>query len=136
MEKVNLKARIKRNMLDKLSGNYYLGEDSGLVNRLNSLKKSALVGIQREDGVYTVIGKERVYYSNLSGIEGEIAIEDFLAILQKNALSLGKTAPYEFVPINKREVIWVMNVQVMNALWNTLLLLHGASVQELRKPTF
>jgi hypothetical protein len=105
MKKVKLKARIRRNMLDKLSGNYYLDEDSGLVKRLNSLKKSALVGIQREDGVYTVIGEERVYYSTLSGVEGEIAIDDFLAILQKNALSLGKTAPYEFVEINEREVI-------------------------------
>jgi len=121
-------------MLDKLSGNYYLDEESGLVNQLKSLKKSALVGIQREDGVYTVIGEETIYYLTPSGVEGEIAIEDFLAILQKNALSLGKTAPYEFVEINEREFIWVMNGGVMNALWNTMLLLHGASVQELTKP--
>ena len=113
-------------MLDKLSGNYYLDEDSGLVNQLNSLKKSALVGIQREDGVYTVIGKKRIYYSTPSGVEGEIVIGDFLALLQKNALSLGKKATYEFIEIKEREFIWVMNIQVMNALWNTLLLLHNA----------
>jgi hypothetical protein len=135
MKKVNLKARIRRNMLDKLAGNYYLDEDSGLITHLNSLKKGALVGIQRADGVYTVIGEESIYYLTPSGVEGELAIEDFLSILQKNALSLGKTAPYEFVALNEQALIWVLNAQVLNALWNTLLLLHGASVQQLPKPT-
>jgi hypothetical protein len=135
MKKVKLKARIRRNMLDKLAGTCYLDEDSGLVNQLNSRNRSALVGIQREDGVYTVIGESSIYYSTTSGVEGEIAIGGFLAILRKNALSLGKTAPHEFVALNEREAIWVMNIQVMNALWNTLLLLYGASVQGLPKPT-
>lgn len=135
MKNVNLKARIRRNRLDKLSGNYYLDENSGLVNQLKNLKKSALVGIQREDGVYTVIGEERVYYLTPSGVEGEIATEDFLVILQRNGFSLGKKAPHEFVEIDKREFIWVMNGEVMCALWNTMLLLHGAQVQKLAKPT-
>jgi hypothetical protein len=86
--------------------------------------------------VYTVLGEESIYYLTPSGVEGEIAIEDFLAILRKNALALGKTARHEFVALPERELIWVMNGQVMSALWNTLLLLNGASGQELTKPTF
>jgi len=125
MKKGILKVRIRRNGLAKLAGPCYLDEDASLVNQLNSRKKDALVGIQRADGVYTVLGAERIYYLTPSGVEGEITIEDFLAILQKNALSLGKTAPYEFAALNERTLIWVMNGQVMNALWNTLLLLHS-----------
>jgi len=135
MKKGILQARIRRNGLAKLAGNYYLDEDAGLVNQLNSSKKGALIGIQRADGVYTVLGEERIYYLTPSGVEGEIAIGDFLVILRQNALSLGKKAPYEFIEISEREFIWVMNGEVMNALWNTLLLLHGDPAQEFTKPS-
>jgi len=135
MKKGILQARIRRNGLAKLAGPYYLDEDASLVNQLNSLQKGALVGIQREDGVYTVLSEEKIYYLTPSGEEGEIAIGDFLVVLQKNALSLGKTAPYEFVQLSGGEMIWVMNAQVMNALWNTLLLLHGTPAQKLSKPS-
>jgi hypothetical protein len=126
MKKGALRARIRRNGLATLAGNYYLDEEAGLVSQLNSLQKGALVGIQRVDGVYTVLGEERIYYLTPSGVAGEIAIGDFLVILQEHALSLGKTAPYEFVPLSGGELVWVMNGQVMSALWNTLLLLHSA----------
>jgi hypothetical protein len=135
MKKGALHARIRRNGLAKLAGNYYLDEEAGLVRQLNSLQKGALVGIQRADGVYTVLGQESIYYLTPSGVAGEIASEDFLVILQKNALSLGKTAPHEFIQLDGGALIWVMNGKVMNALWNTLLLLHGTPTQELPKPS-
>jgi hypothetical protein len=135
MKKGIVQARIRRNGLAKLAGNHYLDEDAGLVNQLKSSKKGAFVGIEREDGVYTVLGEERVCYLTPSGVEGEIAIGEFLAILQKNALLLGKKSPHEFVALNEQASIWIMNGEVMNALWNTLLLLHGALVQEFPKPT-
>jgi hypothetical protein len=135
MKKGVLQARIRRNGLAKLAGNYYLDEDAGLVSQLNSLQKGALVGIQRADGVYTVLGEERIYYLTPSGVAGEVAIGDFLGILRENALSLGKTAPYEFVPLSGGELIWVMNSGVMCALWNTLLLLHSTPAQERSNPS-
>jgi hypothetical protein len=133
MKKGVLQARIRRNGLAKLAGNYYLDEDASLVNQLNSRKKGALVGIQRADGVYTVLGEKRLSYLTPSGVEGEIANGDFLVILQQTALSLGKKASYEFIELAEGELIWVMNRAVMNALWNTLLWLHGAPAQELPK---
>jgi hypothetical protein len=127
MKSINLQARIKRNMLDKLSDNYYVAEHSSIITQLNAVNKPALVGIQREDGIYTIIGPENVYYSTPSGTEGEIVIGDLLNVLRENAWRLGKTAKYEFVALNGTDVIWVMNPHVMNALWNTLLLLAGPS---------
>lgn len=112
-------------MLDQLSGNYYRDENSDIIQHLNSNRKNALVGIQREDGVYTIIGVEKIYYMTLSGIEGEIFIGDFLAILNQITLRLGKTAEYEFIKINELESVWVMNSQTLNALWNTMLLLYN-----------
>ncbi|GAA4034868.1 hypothetical protein GCM10022409_19180 [Hymenobacter glaciei] len=114
-------------MLDKLSGTYYVAEHSAIIKQLNAVHKHALVGIQRADGIYTIIGSENIYYSTSFGVEGEISIKDFLNILRENALRLGKTAKYEFIAINDRDVVWVMNPQVMSALWNTLLLLAGSS---------
>lgn len=64
-----------------------------------------------------------VYYATHAGAAGEIAIADFLSILRENAFRLGKTATFEFVEINETDCIWVMNSEVMSALWNTLLLL-------------
>lgn len=124
MKNINIKARIKRNMLDQLSGNYYRDKNSDIIRHLNSNKRNAIVGIQQEDGIYTIIGDEKIYYKTLLGAEGEILIGDFLKILNETTLRLGKKVEYEFIKINERESVWVMNTQTMLALWNTMLLLY------------
>jgi hypothetical protein len=116
-----LKARIRRNKLDTLSGDYYRDEHSVVVQYLNGLGKNALVGIQREDGVYTIIGLEKVYYLNQSKVECEISIKDFLIIFNRTTLVLGKTTEYEFIKINEKDFLWVMNIYTMNAICNTVL---------------
>jgi hypothetical protein len=111
-------------MLDKLAGINYRDENSAVIQHLISVGKPALVGIQQEDGIYTVLGHEKVYYATPSGVEEEIAIGDFLPILTRNGMSNGKAATYEFIQINEKDSVWVMNTHVMNALWNTMHLLH------------
>lgn len=125
MKNINIKARIKRNMLDQLSGKHYRDESSDIVRDLNSNKKDALVGIQREDGIYTIIGVEKIYYRTPTGVDGEIFISDFLKILNEITLRFGKTVEYEYMKINEFESIWVMNSQTLNALWNTMLLVYN-----------
>ncbi len=51
-------------------------------------------------------------------------MDGFLTLLEKNALLNGKTKRYEFIKINERDFIWVMNIEAMNALWNTMHLLN------------
>jgi hypothetical protein len=125
MKRINLKARIKRNMLDKLSGENYRDEHSEIIQNLNNLGADILVGIEREDGVYTLIGSETIYYMTSSMIQEKCSIKDFLGILQAAAMTNGKMVTYEFVKINKNVSVWVMNAQVMNALSNTMLLLDS-----------
>ena len=48
----------------------------------------------------------------------------FLTILRENALLNGKREKYEFVKVSEGSFVWVMNSEVMNALWNTMLLLE------------
>jgi hypothetical protein len=122
MEHINIKARIRRNMLNKLSGKYYRDESSDIIQHLNSKGKNAIVGIQQDKGIYTIIGIDKVYYLTPFKTEGEISIENFLTILREVTLALGKNTQYEFIKINKNDSIWVMNSQTMNALWNTMLL--------------
>lgn len=65
-------------MLVELSANCFRGKESELVQRLNREGKQALAGIQRADGIYTIIGYDRVYYSGLDGADKEILLGDFL----------------------------------------------------------
>lgn len=123
MKKINIKARIRRNKLDSLAGESYRAENSEIVQYLNSKNKKAILGIQREDGIYTIIGEEYIYYSTKSGIEGSIENKYFLDILSKNATSLGKSGDFEFIKVNEKYYVWLQNAETMNALWNTILLL-------------
>ena len=59
--------------------------------------------------------------------KGDMPIGEFLSVLTKNAMTLGKTSTYEFVKISENNTVWVMNAETMNALWNTMLLLDCVS---------
>lgn len=121
MKEVNIKARIRRNKLDLLAGENYRDENWEIVKYLNNANRKALVGIQRKDGIYTIIGKENVYYSTVSGVEGSIPHKEFIDILTKNAWDLGKTGQFEFVKVNERDLVWLKDRETMNALWNTVI---------------
>lgn len=123
MKRINLKARIRRNMLDTLSGENYRDENSNIIQYLNNFGADVLVGIEREDGVYTLIGTDTIYYMTSLMVQEKISIKDFLYILQETAMTNGKMSTYEFIKINKNASVWVMNAQVMNALWHTMLIL-------------
>lgn len=126
MTRVNIKARIKRNMLDQFAGTHYRDENSGIVKFLNGQNKKALVGIQREDGIYTIIGENSVYYLTTFNVEGEILLKDFIELLTKNAMSQGKKGHFEFINVNEQDAVWLKDISTMNALWNTMLLLYNS----------
>ncbi len=119
MKNINLRARIKRNKLDILTGKHFRDENSEIIKDFNSKNRKALVGIQREDGIYTIIGDENIYYLTISGKEGEISIADLLRILRKITFEQGKDENYKFVKINDNDSIWILNNETLNALWNT-----------------
>jgi hypothetical protein len=119
--KINiLKSKIKRNSLEIYAGIYFRDDTSQIVNSLNEQGKSALFGIEREDGVYTIIGEEFVYYSTILGINEEIPLNNFSEILHINALKKGKEGKFEFIKINDN-LVWLYNKSTMNALWNIIL---------------
>lgn len=120
---VNIKARIRRNKLDKLAGNCYRDENSAIVKYLIEDSKKAILGIQREDGIYTILGENSIYYMASSGAEGEVSHSYFLEILSQNALSQGKAGDFAFVMVNSNDSVWLKDAGTMNAIWNTILLL-------------
>ncbi len=123
MKQINIEARVKRNNFTKLAGESYCDKNSPIVQDLNKFNKKALLGIQRRDGVYTIIGEEFVYYLTSLGVKGEILHKDFLDILKRNAFSAGKSGNFEHLDINESDSIWILNGPTMNAMWNTILLL-------------
>lgn len=120
MGEVNIRARVRRNMLDQIAGENFRDEHSEIVTHLNRTNKKALVGIQRKDGIYTIVGKENIYYSTVAGVEGSIPNKAFLDMLRENVHKLGKTAQFEFIKVNDTDFVWLFNGQTMSALWDIL----------------
>ncbi|WP_185226183.1 hypothetical protein [Chryseobacterium indologenes] len=74
MKPINIKARIKRNKLDIVAGKNYRNEESEIVKYLRKTNKDAILGIENENGLYTILGEEKVYYRNKNGVEGDISL--------------------------------------------------------------
>lgn len=123
MKSINIKARIKRNKLDQLAGTCFRDENDEIVKKFNLYNTKAFLGIQRDDGIYTILGDKSAYYSTDQGVEKQITLEDLLELLSSNALKRGKHNHYEFLEISESNSMWVKDTQTMNALWNTILLL-------------
>jgi len=121
--KINiLKSRIKRNNLQEYAGQYFRDDSSSIITTLNKDGKQALVGIEREDGVYTIIGRKFVYYSTEHGFKGEIPIKKFSNILNFNAINKGKKGNLGYVEINeKKDIVWLYNRATMESLWNLII---------------
>ncbi|WP_430409549.1 hypothetical protein [Kordia sp.] len=124
--KINiLKARIKRNNLEKNAGHYFVDETSAIINLLKKEGKEVLLGIHRKDGVYTILEKKFVYYSTASGHKDQIQLNKFSDILQSNALKKGKFfSSYKYVKLDNNERVWLKNQATMESLWNTILWLE------------
>lgn len=117
-----LKSKIKRSNLEQYAGTCFRDEVSQLVDSLKKEGKPTLFGIQRVDGIYTIIGEESVYYSTVSGNIGEIPLSEFLEILHHNAMQKGKGGKFEFLQLQDPEKsIWLHNRETMNAIWNIIL---------------
>ncbi|UUC46758.1 hypothetical protein [Flavobacterium cerinum] len=131
MKRNILKAKINRNGLKKYAGTYFRDHESQVCRLLSEEGKAALFGIEREDGVYTLIGEESVYFSAVSGQKGEIPLAVFSAALQLNALSKGKSGDFEFVAMNdQKELVWLYNKATMEALWNIILWLESLNEEK------
>jgi len=122
-----LDRRIKLNNLEKHAGNHFVDESSKIINILRNEGKKALLGIQKNDEIYTVLGEKYVFYSTFNGSKGKVILSEFSDILHDNALKKGKIlASYKYVTIDNNK-IWLKNKSTMKSLWNTILWLEKPS---------
>ncbi|MEP0262308.1 hypothetical protein [Dokdonia sp.] len=119
-----LKKRIKRNRLAELADEFYCDANSQIVTDLKSNGKDVYFGIQNENGTYTILGSEYTYYRMKDGNEKRILNKDFVLVLQKNAMNIGKGGEFEFINIGKQDSVWVINGKTMCAIWNTVKFLN------------
>ena len=118
-----IEARVKRNNLLVLAESNYRDNESELVKSLGESGKDVYLGIENDNGIYTLLGPDKVYFATESGFESEISNSNFLAVLQQNAMKVGKSGDFQYVTIKSGEAVWVKDGATMCALWNTLLLL-------------
>ena len=130
--KINvLKAKIRRNNLEEFAGKYFRDETSEIIQKLNNNGKEVLFGIEREDGVFTVIGQNTIYYLSKNGNIGEIPLSVFSNILSKNAINKGKMSNFEYVKNEQNnELIWLNDKSTMESLWNIIIWLEGLNLDE------
>ena len=129
--KINvLKAKVKRNNLIKNAGKFYVNEASELIQILNKQGKSALLGIQnKKKGVYTIIGKQFVYYLTSSGTNGKIPLKQFTDELHENGIRKGTGCLrfrllYKNIVLSNGDKVWLYNSDTMFSIWNTVLWLQ------------
>lgn len=121
-----LKAKIRRNNLQDFAGKFFKDDTSQIIKKLNSGGKEALFGIERQDGIYTIIGKSAVYYSTIDGFEKEMPLRIFSNILSNNAMEKGKNADFEYIKIDQNDsFIWVNNRSTMESIWNVVIWLEN-----------
>ncbi|NQX86052.1 MAG: hypothetical protein HRT67_09125 [Flavobacteriaceae bacterium] len=114
--------------MKKNARNHFVDESSKIVNTLKDEGKKALLGIQKNVDIYTILGEKYVFYSTLNGNKGKLTLSEFSDVLHDNALKKGKIfAKYKYVKINSDEKIWLKNKSTMKSLWNTLLWLEKPS---------
>lgn len=120
-----LKAKIRRNNLEDFAGQYFRDETSQIIQKLNNEDKQGLFGIERKDGVYTIIGNNSVYYSTKDGFKGEISLRFFSNILSENAIKKGKNSDFEYIETNQNIALWINNKSTMESIWNIVIWLEN-----------
>ncbi len=104
-----LKKRIKQNGLRELAGNYFVDENSVVIQDLRNKGHNALLGIQKKN-LYTILGENSVYYSTLNGVKGEMSLDQFSDTLQDYGLRKGKVfTTFKYLKINDKDSIWLKN---------------------------
>jgi hypothetical protein len=121
----NTRTKLKRNTLAKNAGKYFVDETSDIIKELNTQGESALLGIQDKKGVYTIIGKDYVYYLTHSGKKGKISHDEFSKELGKNGSRIGKGwLKYQFmyknIILKNNDKVWLHNAKTMFSLWSII----------------
>ncbi len=125
MSLANLNTKRERNALVKNAGKYFVGEASNIIKELNLQGESAFLGIQNKKGMYTIIGKEYVYYLTSSGKKGKISHEEFSKELGENGCRIGKgwlkyIFMYKNIILKNNDKVWLHNAKTMFSLWSII----------------
>ena len=126
-----LKGRIARSKLEEKAAGDYEGLEGELVQQLQKQGKKVLVGIQHEEGAYTLLGEDGLYYCTIDGEEGVMdytTLFEAFRVFRFNSFARG----YEWMPIpsaegTKEKTIWLKDGYVLTALWNISMYIAGSS---------
>lgn len=121
----NTRTKLERNTLAKNAGKYFVDETSDIIKELNTQGESVLLGIQDKKGVYTIIGKDYVYYLTDSRQKGKISHDEFSKELGKNGSRIGKGwLKYQFmyknIVMKNNDKVWLHNAKTMFSLWSII----------------
>lgn len=121
----SLNTELERNTLIKDAGKYFVDKTSDVIKDLNLQGESALLGIQSKKGLYTIIGKEYVYYLASSGKKDKMSHKEFSEELHENACRIGKgwlqhQFMYKNIVLKNSDDVWLYNAKTMSSLWSII----------------
>ncbi|MDJ1485354.1 hypothetical protein QNI16_32985 [Cytophagaceae bacterium YF14B1] len=119
------KAKLKQYNLVKHAGKYFVDETSDIIKQLNSQGESALLGIQNKKGIYTIIGRNYVYYLTASGKKGKVPHKEFCDELHENGCRIGSgwwqfTFMFKNIILTNNDKVWLYNAETMFSLWSIM----------------
>ena len=116
-----IEARAKRNGLAELAGKSYRDSSSEIVASLNCEEEPVYLGIQDDDGTYTIIGRVHVFLSTRAGKKLAIPHSQFIGALQAAGMDRGKGGQFEYIALDEKNSVWVKDGATMSALWSIVL---------------
>lgn len=122
---ISLKTKLERKDLAENAGKYFVDEASDIIKELNLQGELALLGIRDKKGIYTIIGKDYVYYLTSSGKKGKISHEEFSEELGENANRIGKgwlksKFMFKNIILRNNDKVWLHNAKTMFSLWGII----------------
>jgi len=114
---------LNKSGLVNIAGDCFCSIHSNFVKELQ-LKESSEIffGIQKLDE-YTLLGRKHVFYRSENREKQFITLSEFTSILKQYTWKDGKKRSFEYVPYDEGNNIWVMNSEVMSALWHLAIMI-------------
>jgi hypothetical protein len=117
-------ARAERNNLAKLAGSAFRDPNADIIAELKARNFDAVLGLENEQGQFTVLAMEGIIVKNAVGAEHVIPFNDAILPLQKNAMAMGKGGSFEYVQFGEFGEVWMKDGPTMCAIWNIAMMMQ------------
>ncbi|CAM1368146.1 hypothetical protein [Tenacibaculum xiamenense] len=118
-----IRKRAESLSFSQIAGEFYINENSSTIKSLKKTGGEAFLGIRNKEGLYTVIGKDYLFFCDRSGFEKRVLNKDLWGIIKRKLRTMSKNDHIEFIQISDNDSIWVLNTSMFSIISSLILFL-------------